>query len=309
MIDDLHAAKRRRRDEFFTQLTDIEEEMQHYERHFAGKVVYCNCDDPRTSNFVKYFFANFARLGLTRLLASCYKDQQRDLFSQHEPTENATWMEYCGNQVTVRSFIGNGDFRNLESVELLRQADIVVTNPPFSLVREFLPQLLQHGKEFLVIGNMNAITYEEVFPFVERGAIWYGVSRPTEFGFPSHYPRSGNNTRIDPDGNRLVSLNFGRWFTNLEHGKRPEPLALHKLYTSEEYPRYDDFDAINVDRVEDIPLDWTGLMGVPITFFDQYNPEQFEIVGATFKFAGYTAPTIGGKRLYKRLIVRNRTPR
>ena len=229
----LHKAKKEKNDEFYTQLVDIENELKHYKEHFRGKTVLCNCDLPH-SNFIKYFEDNFQELGLKKLLHSGYDK------------ENNT-----------------GDFRSAECIELLKQADIVVTNPPFSLFREYVNQLVEHDKKFLIIGNQNAITYKEIFKLIKEDKLWTGVS-PRGFDFRR------------PDGS-FDNVN-ATWFTNLDYKQRHEDLILYKKYTSEEFPHYDNYDAINVDKTKDIPLDWAGAMGVPITFLDKYNPEQFEIV-------------------------------
>ena len=291
--ENLRKAKRQKNDEFYTQLSDIENELRHYTGHFRDKSVYCNCDDPRVSNFFHYFSYNFDHLGLKKLITACYRNQDPDLFSRSD-SERAIWLEYNGNtkggrvpdveDIGVHSFEGDGDFRSPETIELLKQADIVVTNPPFSLFRQYVAQLMKHDKQFLIIGNMNAITYKELFPLIKDNKIWFGPSIKSgdrEFGVPQHYPLTAATNRIDENGNKFVRVKGVRWFTNLDHAKRHEELILYKRYSPEEYPAYDNYDAINVDKTAEIPMDWDGAMGVPITFLDKHNPEQFEVMGIT----------------------------
>jgi len=313
----LHQAKTNKKDEFYTQLVDIENELRHYTAHFRGKVVYCNCDDPRVSNFFHYFAYNFRVLGLKKLITTCYKNQQMDMFSQHD-TEKAIWLEYDGTEnetgipsiedIGVRHLEGDGDFRSAECIELLNQADIVVTNPPFSLFREYVATLIEHDKRFLTIGNMNATTYKEIFPLFQENKIWYGASIKSgdrEFGVPKHYPLAAATTRVDMDGNRFLRVKGVRWFTNLDHRKRHEELILYKRYSPQEYPKYDNYDAIEVSKTAEIPIDWDGAMGVPISFLDKHNPDQFEIVGADFQFIEKLQRFyVRGNRKYARIVIR-----
>lgn len=255
----LHKAKNAKNDEFYTQLTDVAKELMHYKKHFKDKIVFCNCDDPTWSAFWKYFHLNFAELGLKKLI------------STHYDREEATYkMEYTGgddNDIEAglkTPLEGNGDFRNQECLDLLDECDIVVTNPPFSLFRDYVAVLMEHEKKFLIIGNKNAITYKEFFPLLKDDEVWIGCTNVKEF--------------LQPDGSIKKFGNIG-WFTNLDVAKRHEKLILWKNYTPEEYPTYDNYDSINVNKVSDIPCDYNGVMGVPITFMDKYNPEQFEIVG------------------------------
>ena len=291
--ENLRKAKRQKNDEFYTQLSDIENELRHYTGHFRDKSVYCNCDDPCVSNFFHYFSYNFDRLGLKKLITACYKNQDRDLFSRHD-AERAIWLEYKGNSmggrvpdvedIGVHAFEGDGDFRSAECIELLKQADIVVTNPPFSLFREYIAQLVEYGKKFLIIGNLNAITYKELFPLIKDNKIWFGPSIKSgdrEFGVPKHYPLTAATNRIDENGNKFVRVKGVRWFTNLDYPQRHEDLILYKYYSPDEYPTYDNYDAINVDKTAEIPMDWDGALGVPITFLDKHNPDQFEVMGIT----------------------------
>jgi len=273
----LHQAKRAKKDEFYTQLSDIEKELNHYSEHFRDKVVYCNCDDPRISKFFHYFAYNFEKLGLKKLIATCYRNQQVDMFSQND-SEQAIYLEYTGDtngnrvpdtdEIGVRLLEGDGDFRSEECIELLKQADIVVTNPPFSLFREYVAQLVEYGKEFLIVGSLNAITYKETFKLIKENELWLGHTHPKVF--------------LQPDG---TEKHFGNicWYTNLLTKKRTESLILYKTYYGheDEYPHYDNYDAIEVSKVKNIPMDYDGVMGVPITFLDKHNPEQFEVVGMT----------------------------
>lgn len=328
----LHRAKRSKYDEFYTQRSDIEKELRHYTEHLRGKVVYCNCDDPRVSGFFHYFSHKFESLGLKKLIASCYRNQERDLFSRHE-SEHGIWLEYEGStkggrvpevqDIGVHEFRGDGDFRSQESIELLRQADIVVTNPPFSLFREYVAQLMEYGKKFVILGNMNAVTYKEIFPLLMGDRIWYGPSitkGDREFGVPTHYPLTAANYRIDEQGNRFIRVKGVRWFTNLDHKKRHQELILWKRYSPSAYPHYDNYDAINVDKTAEIPVDWDSAMGVPITFLDKYNPDQFEILdcndlrrpGVRLKAYGLIKDkdsAINGKPTYVRIAIRRRSPR
>ena len=283
---DLNAAKKAKKDEFYTQLSDIENELRHYKEHFRGKTVLCNCDDPRVSNFFHYFAYQFEALGLKRLITTCYKNQERDLFSRHD-CERAIWLEYLGDkngnrvpdpaEIGIRQLEGDGDFRSPECIELLKQADLVVTNPPFSLFREYVAQLIKYGKKFIIIGHQNAIHYKEIFSLIKDGKVWLGYGfRGNATHFYTHY----EDTATSGDHREgMVRVSGVTWFTNLDHKKRHEELILFRNYTPEEYPTYMNFDGIDVGQVADIPCDWDGMMGVPDTFLDKYNPNQFEIVG------------------------------
>lgn len=313
----LQAANRAKKDEFYTQLCDIENELRHYREHFRGKTVLCNCDDPRVSNFFHYFTYNFEQLGLKRLITTCYKNQNADLFSRNDQ-EQAIWLEYLGDrngnrvpdaeEIGIRPLHGDGDFRSPECIELLKQADIVVTNPPFSLFREYVAQLVKYEKKFLIIGNMNAITYKDCFKLIKENQMWLGASIHSgdrEFGVPSDYPLHAAGCRIDENGNKFIRVKGVRWFTNLDYKERHEDIVLYKKYTPEEYPKYDNYDAINVNKALEIPCNYDGMMGVPITFLDKYNPEQFEIIGNEYdlnipKGRGY----INGKRMYSRIFIK-----
>ena len=287
----LTAAKRAKKDEFYTQRVDIENELRHYKSHFEGKVVLCNCDDPRQSEFFKYFAENFEKLKLKRLIAVCYKSQDVDLFSQGD-CERAIKQVYEGDkngnmivdddEVGVFNLKGDGDFRSNECIEILKEADIVVTNPPFSLFREYLAQLMKFDKKFLIIGNVTAVTHSELFSYIRDNRIWLGASIHSgdrKFGVPEGYPLNAAGCGIDENGKRFIRVKGVRWFTNLDYPQRHEILPLYKRYTPNEFPKYDNYDAINVDKTSDIPYDYDGIMGVPITFIDKYNPEQFELIG------------------------------
>ena len=333
----LHAANRAKNDEFYTELADIDKELRHYKHHFKNKTVYCNCDDPRVSNFFHYFSHNFETLGLKKLMATCYKSQAADLFSQND-SEQAVYLIYEGDkngnrvpdpsEIQVLPLKGDGDFRSEECIALLKQADIVVTNPPFSLFREYVAQLVEYDKKFLIIGNKNAITYKEIFPLIKDDKMWLGVTpmgTDMLFGVPDHYAETLVQTKKSGSSYRIIDGEVKAraqacWFTNLDHDKRHEELILYKRYTPEEYPHYDNYDAIEVSKVAEIPCDFDGAMGVPITFLDKHNPEQFEIVGATeSEGKGFSdglwdesskvaQPLINGEKRYKRIFIKRRQP-
>lgn len=289
----LHAAKATKQDEFYTQLSDIEKELRHYTKHFKNKTVLCNCDDPKLSNFFHYFSHNFEKLKLKKLITTCYKNCDADLFSRHR-AESGIYLEYDGDkndnrvpdpdEIGIHKLKGDGDFRSNECTKLLDEADIVVTNPPFSLFREYVEQLMKHKKKYLIIGNQNAITYKYIFKLIKENKIWLGASIHSgdrEFGVPDHYPLNAAGTRVDKDGNKFIRVKGVRWFTNLDYEERHEDLALYATYTPEKYPTYDNYDAIEISKTKEIPAEYDGAMGVPITFLDKYNPEQFEILGWT----------------------------
>jgi len=315
----LHIAKSSKKDEFYTQLSDIESELKHYKEHFKNKVVFCNCDDPRVSNFFHYFSYNFENLGLKKLVTTCYKNQEKDLFGLEE-SENAVFLEYTrdknGNnipdaeEIGVKPLKGDGDFRSKESIDLLKQADIVVTNPPFSLFREYVDQLVKYEKKFLIIGNINAITYKEIFKLIKENKAWLGINMGrgiSGFIVPDHYELYGTETNIDSFGNRIISPNNCLWLTNLDTFKRHEDINLTKTYYGNEieYPKYDNYDAINVNKTQEIPMDYDGFMGVPITFLHKYNPEQFELIKFR-KGNDEKDLSINGKCPYFRILIKNR---
>lgn len=282
----LNQAKNAKKDEFYTQLVDIENELRHYREHFRGKTVLCNCDDPRVSNFFHYFSYNFEQLGLKKLITTCYKSQERDLFSQHD-SERAIWLEYTGDhngnrvpdpeEIGINYLKGDGDFRSPECIELLKQADIVVTNPPFSLFREYVAQLIKYDKKFIIIGHQNAIKYKEIFPLIKNNKLWLGYGFK---GGAGHFISRYVDTATAGDHREgMIRVSGVTWFTNLEIQKRFDDLILYKTYNPQEYHKFENYDAINVDKTCDIPIDYNGVMGVPITFMDKFNPKQFEIIG------------------------------
>ena len=307
MNTNLYKAKDAKNDEFYTRFEDIEKELIYYRCHFENKIVYCNCDDPTWSAFWKYFHLNFAELGLKKLISTHY-----------DKTKSVYKMEYTGGNDddivagVKTSLEGNGDFRSKECLDILDEIDIVVTNPPFSLFREYVAVLMEHNKRFLIIGNQNAITYKEFFPLLKENKVWMGCNSVKNF--------------VQPDGS---VKHFGNvcWFTNLDVAKRHEKLTFRKAFSSEEYPRYDNFDAIDVSKVSDIPYDYDGVMGVPITFLNKYNPEQFEIIWQASGNTRASAPpnvlldlkysahkedrggcgVVNGKRIYSRILIRKKT--
>lgn len=288
----LHKANQAKKDEFYTQLTDIERELGHYKEHFKDKVVFCNCDDPRVSNFFHYFSYNFEFLWLKKLITTCYKNQDMNLFSNND-SEKAICLEYLGDknwdkmpsieEIGVRPLKGDGDFRSAECVELLKQADVVVTNPPFSLFREYVAQLIEYDKKFIILGNQNAITYKEIFQLIKENKIrlWVDNWGTKWFLVPDDYDIATESRKKIENGKKYFSMGSIMWFTNLDLAKRHEDLILYKTYNTIDYPNYLNYNAINVDKVSDIPLDYKGVMGVPITFLDKYNPDQFEIIWQT----------------------------
>ena len=314
----LNTAKTAKKDEFYTQLSDIENELRHYRPHFKGKTVLCNCDDPRVSNFFKYFALNFEILGLKRLIATCYKNNEPDLFSKNA-CEQAVYIIYDGDkngnrvpdpsEMEVLPLKGDGDFRSPECIELLKQADIVCTNPPFSLFREYVAQLIKYDKKFLIIGNQNAIHYREIFPLFKNNQIWLG------YGFRrncAHFISRYQDTATDADHrDGMIRVSGVTWFTNLEIDKRHEEIILYKTYNPVEYPHYDNFDAINVDKTQDIPVDYDGIIGVPMTFMYKYCPDQFDIVGILNHGCDneydLAKPILNGKELYTRIAIRRKS--
>ena len=337
----LNSAKRAKNDEFYTQFSDIAEELRHYREHFRDKTVFCNCDNPHESNFFKYFALNFNTLGLKKLIATCYAgspiaNTELSLFD-HETPENKTTRNPHKIEITeviedseqgfgladvanllrnkknvLTRLKGDGDFRSQECVELMKQADVVVTNPPFSLFWEYVAQLDELGKQFIIIGSMNAITYKEIFKMIKENRLWLG------YGFNggnAYFKVSPNNTDYadgvySPETGTVKFRNV-HWFTNLDTTKRHEVLKLYKTYNAVEYPKYDNCDAIEVSKVVEIPVDYDGCMGVPISFLDKYNPEQFEILGLDDHRLIYPewrgrVPDLKGKPVYRRIIIRKK---
>lgn len=340
----LHAANRAKKDEFYTQLSDIANELKHYRPHFAGKTVFCNCDDPYESNFFKYFALNFNSLGLKKLICTCYNGSpvagsQLCLTDPEDPqgkqqktrvphkivitqvpdvngdgATDLTDVELLlkNNSNILTTLNGNGDFRSAECIELLKEADIVVTNPPFSLFREYVAQLVEYKKQFLIIGNQNAITYKEIFRLIKDNIMWLGSTLSfCAFKVPQDYEEKAVRFWIDETGQKWRSMGNICWFTNLDHKKRHEELDMFKHYSPDDYSRYDNYDAIEVSRVENIPMDYNGVMGVPITFLGKYNPDQFDIIGAmtTTKIEGYNYgyPYVNGQKIYARILIRKKT--
>jgi len=336
----LNAAKEAKKDEFYTQLSDIENELRHYREHFRGKTILCNCDDPYESNFFKYFANNFNAFGLKKLIATCYNGspvQGNELMIdfgdfEAEPKKIAYKVEITEvrdhnndgrvdladvryliqNDKNVLSILKeNGDFRSRECIELLKEADIVVTNPPFSLFREYVAQLMEYEKKFIIVGNLNAITYKEVFRYIKDNGLWLGSTLSfAKFKVPANYEERSTRFWIDETGQKWRSFGNICWFTNLDNPKRHEELILYRTYSPNDYPVYDNYDAIEVGKTAEIPIDYNGVMGVPVTFLDKYNPEQFEIVGqmATTKIDDYNFgyPYINGKKIYARILIKKK---
>lgn len=339
----LNKAAKAKNDEFYTQLTDIEKELKHYTEQFRGKVVYCNCDDPFESNFFRYFAAKFNVLGLKKLIATSYvpspivgtqlplleieglKPDGRQPFKveindvsdlNNDGAVNLNDVKYLlmHDKNIATPLSGNGDFRSEECIELLKQADIVVTNPPFSLFREYVAQLMEHGKKFLILGNQNAIIYKEIFKFIKENKMWLGYDNggtkwfqvPLDYDIPTE-----SRIKIEK-GIKYFSMGSIMWFTNMDTTKRHEELILYKKYSPKEFPKYDNYDAIEVSRFLDIPMDYNGVMGVPITFLDRYNPKQFEIVGSNRGIDQDSNGIYGrgsflhGKETFKRLFIKTK---
>lgn len=327
--ENLHKAKKAKADEFYTQLSDIENECKHYKEHFKGKTILCNCDDPRVSNFFFYFSQNFEYLGLKKLIATCYKSRDINLFSEGK-AEKAVYIVYEGDkngnhkvedsELDIKELQYDGDFRSDECKELLKQADIVVTNPPFSLFREYVAQLIEYDKKFLIIGHQNAIKYKEIFRLLKENKIWLGYGFK---GGAGHFISKYQDIATAGDHREgMIRVSGVTWFTNLEHDKRHEKLILYKEYNPEqnpnEYPKYENYNAIEVSKTKDIPMNYDGVMGVPITFMDKYNPEQFEIIWTTDRggdgmlehlklpHSRYDAPVVAGKGLYSRIFIKKK---
>lgn len=325
----LNKAKEAKQNEFYTRIEDIENELRHYREHFKGKTVLCNCDDPRVSNFFKYFALKFKSLGLKKLICTCYKNQNIDLFSNHD-SERAVYIVYEGTpeidhlpsetEIEVKYLNGDGDFNSPECLELLKEADIVCTNPPFSLLRDFVNLLVRKEKKFLIIGNTNALHYADVFPLIKDNKIWIGYNHVKEFEIPL---QEVEDPKIQVKRDGKVYQKFGNvgWFTNLEIPKHYEELILCKKYNREDYPTYENFDAIDVGNVADIPMDYYGIMGVPDGFLERFNPNQFELIsvgsGNLAKLAGvqknYRGRTdlalfVNGKHScpYSRILIRRK---
>ena len=306
--NNLKTAKKSKNDEFYTLMADIEKELRFYTKSFEGKVVYCNCDDYQQSNFYKYFYYNFHYLKLKKLICTGYKADGKGLYAI-----------YDGETEVAGKLNSDGDFRSEECIEYLKQADVVVTNPPFSLFRQYIKQLMDYGKKFIIIGNMNAITYKDIFHYIKNNQLWMGCSlngTKCSFGVPESY--NGNNVYID-DGKRMGKVNNACWFTNVPYVYDKKPLILTKSYydNPSAYPKFDNFDAINVDKVADIPMDYDGIMAVPITFLNNYYPSQFEIIDINPHFFSIveqglpkpkqlTLHNVGKKDPYARILIKKK---
>ncbi len=305
----LHVAKQQKLDEFYTQIGDIERECSRYREQFRGKVIFLNCDDPVESNFWRYFALNFTQLGLKKLIATHF-DREKSTYKL-ELTGDMNEDGTVNDDDIVKTLLKqNGDFRSSESIEILKEADVVVTNPPFSLFREYLEQLVSYDKKFLIIGNTNAITYKDTFKLIKEDKLRTGYTNFNVgmwFFVPDHFDKFHKIV----DGQKMVRVSTSCWFTNLDVQKHNEKIALYKKYSPEEYPKYDNFDAIEVSKVADIPIDYAGTMGVPVTFVDKYNPEQFEVLGNLGSYApdGYSLASaifVNGNKIYKRILIRNK---
>ncbi len=303
----LNIAQLNKKDEFYTQYDDIEKELVYYKSFFKNKVVYCNCDKYTESNFVKFFIDHFKDYGIKKLISSNYVSELNLLNSVNEYTP-AYMYEYYGDEKYSINTLSNGDFRSEECIKLLKQADVVVTNPPFSLFREFIAMMFRYKKKFLIIGNVNAISYKETFLHILSGEMWLGQSIHSgdrEFRVPKDYPLEANGTRIDADGNKYIRVKGVRWFTNIDCECGYRRLSLTERYTPERYPKFDNIDAINVSKTKDIPYNYKGIMGVPITFLDWYHPDQFQLIGNEYSLKinggrGY----INGRRMYGRIFIK-----
>ena len=303
----LRRADGAKRDEFYTRLEDIEKELDNYREHFEGKVIYLNCDDPEYSAFWQYFSYNFDSFGLKKLIATYYVSGGGSSYKyeyEHKNDANAP-------EVTKTKLKGDGDFRSAECVEILKEADIVITNPPFSLWREYVAQLIEYDKKFITLGNVNAITYKEVFPLFKNHEIWFGpsiTSGDREFRVPDTYPLKASKYRVDDDGNKYIQVKGVRWYTNLDHNHRHDDLVLTRSYEGDEdrYPKYDNYDAIEVGYTKDIPMDYVGVMGVPITFMDKYSPDQFDIIGMATGRKEFEDPRSWPSKEYGNVIRHNK---
>jgi len=278
----LHKASREKNDEFYTHLTDIEKELGHYKEHFKDKIVFCNCDDPEESNFWKYFSLNFEFLKLKKLIATHFGNGKPSY--KLEIVRDINKDGKINNLDTIKTPLKqNGDFRSPECIEILKEADIIVTNPPFSLFREYVAQLIEYNKKFLILGNQNAITNKDIFELIKKNKIWLGIDNGGTkwFKVPDNYDIATESRKKIENGIKFFSLGTIVWITNLDNKKRHESLILYKNYIPKEYPKYKNYEAINVDKVSEIPIDYKEVMGVPLTFLGKYNPEQFEIIGQT----------------------------
>lgn len=333
----LQSAKNTKNDEFYTTYETVESEVAHYVSHFVGKTVLCNCDDPFESNFCKYFLRNFNILGLHRLICTSYcasavANTQLSLFDDTHQSlkEGAGYVldvfkfsdslsEISDAEITrflrsanvIRKLKGSGDFRSQECIQYLKDSDIVVTNPPFSLFKEIVSEIMKYNKKFLIIGNQNALTYKEIFPLIQNNEVWTGYRfGEMKFRVPNYSQPRKYRYWVDESGQKWRSLGNAMWLTNLDNDRRHEYISLTKTYNPIDYPKYDNYDAINVKTIRDIPYDYFGIMGVPITIINRYNSEQFEIVGeanhgSDSEFDLFK-PTIAGKEIFKRILIRRK---
>ena len=316
----LNEAKTAKKDEFYTQLEDINAEMIHYEEQFKDKIVFMNCYDPTWSNFCRFFHLEFERLGLKKIIATHY-----------DPQKSTYKLEYAGGddenvEAGIKTDLTqNGDFRSPESIALLQEADIIVTNPPFSLFREYVAQLIEYNKKFIILGNVNALTYKEIFPLIKDNKIWLGASihaGDRKFYVPNDYELNASGCGTDADGRKFIRVKGVRWYTNIDYAARHKDLETTYMYSKKDdlypelYQKYDNYNAINVDKTNEIPMDYDGVMGVPITFMDKYNPDQFEIVGWSrhndlkmdggYWTGGKPDATINDKIVYRRILIRRK---
>lgn len=324
--DNLHQSRSGKTDEFYTPLSMIENELKHYKQHFKGKTVFCNADDPAfsedgvdhfgdglggyTSNFWCYFQLNFEELGLKKLIATHY-DPEKPTYKLELSGDRNEDGVISNLDVVKTPLRTNGDFRSPECIEALKEADIIVTNPPFSLFREYIVQLMEYGKDFLVIGNMNAVTYKEILPLVVQNKIWLGYnSGHFWFRVPDYYEEKKTDFKIDEDGQKWRRMGNICWFTNLDIAKRHEEMILFRKYNENDYPKYDNYNAIHIKKTDEIPMDYFDVMAVPITFMAQYNPDQFEILGDSRFHDGQDFSDdiniLNGKTTYRRLLIRRK---
>jgi len=315
----LRKANISKNDEFYTQLTDIEKELKHYKNHFKDKIVFCNCDDPEESNFFNYFCLNFEFLGLKKLITTHFETEKPSYKLEIVKDINKDGKINCVDTIKI-PLKQNGDFRSPECIEILKEADIVITNPPFSLFREYVAQLMEYNKHFIILGQQNAISYREIFKLIKENKLWLGVDNNGTkwFQVPDHYEITTKSRKKIENGKQFFSMGSIVWFTNLDIKKRHENLILYNTYSGNEskYPKYDYYEAINVNKVTDIPIDYKGAMGVPITFLDKHNPEQFEILDGIGRYSMLTGPTnetrgtyltkINGSPKFARIIIKNK---
>lgn len=288
----LNNARKNKKDEFYTRYEDIEKEIKLYDKSlFRNKTIYCNCDDYTKSNFVKYFKDHFKELGLKKLISTCYVPNGKGKYYCYEGIGDGWKID----------LLKDGSFDSCECVDILKHCDIVITNPPFSKWRDYFYTIMKYNKQFLIIGNLNAVGYKVVFPYIKNNEIWIGngFNSAMKFIIPNDYEVYSNNVCIDEENNRLIGVDGTGWYTNLEVNQRL-PLVLNNKYIPEKYPVYDNYNAINVNKVEDIPVDYYGNMGVPISFIRSFNKEQFEIVD----FLG--TPVVEQKNIYKRIIIKRK---